>query len=201
MQVDSPRRSNDLRTAEMRARLMDAARSLFVAHGFAGTSTPAIVDRAGVTRGALYHHFPDKTAIFRAVLEREAAEVAAAILAADPPGANPLDALLAGASAYLAAMAVPGRTRLLLVDGPAALGRVALRQIEAQHGDATLLGGVKAAQADGTLPPLPAQALTSLLSAMFERAALDLSDGHPPADYLATAKAIILGLSQLRQPH
>jgi AcrR family transcriptional regulator len=82
MQERGERRSNRERTEEMRRRLLVSARALFVERGYADTGTPEIVNAAGVTRGALYHHFADKRALFRAVVEAEAAVVAAAIEAA-----------------------------------------------------------------------------------------------------------------------
>ena len=72
-------RSNRERTEATKRALIDAARVLFVERGYAETATPDIVQMAGVTRGALYHHFEDKRALFRAVVEQEAGAVAAAI--------------------------------------------------------------------------------------------------------------------------
>ncbi|MBN9237016.1 TetR family transcriptional regulator [Mesorhizobium hungaricum] len=195
MQPRSSRRSNSERSAEMRARLIATARRLFVAHGYAATSTPAIVEEAGVTRGALYHHFPDKQAIFQAVIDAESAHVAEAIEAVDAPAMTALERLLAGADAYVRTMQVGGRTRLLLVDGPAVLGREAMRQIEGQHGDANLKIGLEEAMAEGSLPRLPIEPLASLLSAMFERAALDVADGTAPADVLTALRQILTGLT------
>ncbi|AZL57767.1 TetR/AcrR family transcriptional regulator [Tabrizicola piscis] len=197
MQDDSPHRSNEDRTAEMRVRLMNAARELFVAKGYVATTTPEIVSSARVTRGALYHHFEDKASILRAVLEREAAEVSAAINATDVLEGDELDALLTGASAYLVAMMLPGRTRLLLLDGPAVLGRSKMREIESRHGDDALRTGLDAAMSAGLLPRLPIGAISALLSAMFERAALDISDGQDAADYLTAVRAFVSGLAQL----
>lgn len=111
-------RSNKARSEAMRQTLIDAARSLFVEKGYAETATPDIVDKAGVTRGALYHHFADKKALFRAVVEREAADVAAAIEDTSLPENSPRAAVLAGTRRYFDAMAVQGRTRLMLLDGP-----------------------------------------------------------------------------------
>jgi AcrR family transcriptional regulator len=196
MQVESKRRSNPQRTAAMRSRLIETARRLFVDQGFGATSTPAIVDVAGVTRGALYHHFPDKTALFRAVIEAEAASVSQAIEVADAAEGTGLQRLVAGARAYLHAMQGDGRVRLLLIDGPAILGRQDLREIEATRGDAALKLGIAEAMADKSLPDLPIDALSSLLSAVFERAAMDLSEGVPEAEVLATVEAILHGLSR-----
>ncbi len=180
----------------MRDRLVAAARELFVMQGFAATSTPAVVQAAGVTRGALYHHFADKAALFAAVVEREAAEVAAAIRRADLTNLTPLDRLLAGAEAYLAAMAADGRARLLLVQGPAVLGQAEMRAIEARHGDGMLREGLAEAMADGSLPSLPLEPLASLLGAMFERAALDAAEGTKVDDLLRSVRAILIGLSR-----
>lgn len=196
MQVAPGRRSNPDRSEAMRDRLVLAARALFVRQGFAATGTPAVVRAAGVTRGALYHHFADKTALFAAVVEREAGEVAAAIRLAGPSGATPLDRLLAGAEDYLAAMAVEGRARLLLVQGPAVLGTAAMRAVEDRHGDATLRDGIEEAQAAGALPDLPARPLASLLGAMFERAALEAAEGADAGDLLRSVRAVLVGLGR-----
>mgnify|MGYP003879826237 CR=1 FL=1 len=199
MQQQTPRRSNSERSADMRANLLATARRLFVAQGYAATSTPAIVEGARVTRGALYHHFPDKQTIFRAVVEAESATVAEALEAADAPTMSALERLLAGAAAYVRAMQAEGRTRLLLVDGPAVLGRQAMRQIDGQHGDASLKIGLEEAMAEGALVQLPIEPLASLLSALFERAALNVAEGAAPADVLTVLTQMLFGLSPLGQ--
>lgn len=196
MQMKSKSRSNAARSAEMRARLVATARRLFVAEGYGGASTPAIVTAAGVTRGALYHHFPDKQAIFRAVIEAEAEAVACAIAEADAPGMSAMDRLLAGAASYLRAMQEDGRVRLLLIDGPAVLGQAAMRTIEARQGEGALRLGLEEAMDEGAIAPLPLGPLSSLLAAMFERAAMDLAEGAPAAPVRATIEAILRGLAR-----
>jgi AcrR family transcriptional regulator len=193
MQEDRIRRSNPQRSAEMRAKLVTAARELFLAHGYAATATPAIVVAAGVTRGALYHHFDDKRAIFHAVIEAEARAAAAAITAADDPHLSAAERLVAGGFAYLAAMQLPGRARLMLVDGPAVLGHETIRGIEAGLGEAMLREGLAAALDVGGRD-LPVGALASLLSAMFERASLDLAQGAVEAEVKSAVQAVVLGL-------
>ncbi|KGF70286.1 TetR family transcriptional regulator [Hoeflea sp. BAL378] len=180
------RRSNKDRSESMRQALMDAARALFIEKGYAETATPEIVALAGVTRGALYHHFEDKRALFRAVIEREAAEVAADIEASAPDGGSPRDAILNGTRAYFDAMARPGRTRLLLLDGPAVLGMELMRAIDTETAEASLVVGL-GALLSGTRNSGKAAMLAVLLSAAFDRAALAIEAG---ADRRACEEAI-----------
>lgn len=194
MQQKSPRRTNRERTEATRAALLRAARRLFVEKSYAETGTPEIVAAAGVTRGALYHHFEDKQALFRAVCEAEAEMVATEIDAAAPPDLPPIEALLRGARAFIDAMALPGRTRLLLLDGPAVLGHAAMSELDRRHAGRTLRAGLAAAMRSGALRPLPLGALTTLLSALFDRAALAIDAGDDPADHLAVIAGILEGL-------
>lgn len=178
---------NATRRAAMRERLIKAARRLFAENGYAETSTPEIVRAAEVTRGALYHHFDGKEALFRAVAEAEAKTVAKAIgLAAPQPGAQGLED---GSSAFFAAMAVPGRARILLVDGPAVLGAAVMDEIDVGGGRAALRAGLMAAETG--LEPATLEALTLVLSAAFDRAALEISNGAEPAGF-EQAMAILM---------
>ena len=188
------RRTQAERRAETQRALLGAARRLFAEKGYAGTGTPEIVAAAGVTRGALYHHYADKTALFAAVVEEEHALLALAINAAaegeDEPG--PVRALIAGGDAFLDAMQDEGRRRILLVDAPAVLGRAALDGIDARHGLRTLIEGVEAAIAAKAIRDLPVLPLAHLLNALFDRAAL--ARPEELADYRKAIKALIRGL-------
>lgn len=194
MQEKPARRSNKARTDATRAALMASARSLFVENGYADTGTPAIVAAAQVTRGALYHHFADKADLFRAVLVQEAKAVADEIDRRSARDADPAAALLSGARAYFDAMALPGRSRLLLLDGPAVLGHAQMAAIDRTTGGATLYDGLVAALPPETRDALPLKALAELLSAAFDRAALAIADGQAAADYHAAIQALLSGL-------
>jgi AcrR family transcriptional regulator len=200
MQRETARRSNRDRTEATRADLIAAARKLFIEKSYAETGTPEIVAAAGVTRGALYHHFADKQALFAAVVEQEAEAVATEIDRASPPSLFARDALIAGSDAYLAAMRLPGRTRLLLLDGPAVLGRAAMDAIDDRHGNRSLREGLVAAMRANTMTRLPADALTALLAAAFDRAALAVEAGASAEDYRAVLMALIDGLSPPQAP-
>jgi AcrR family transcriptional regulator len=194
MQQEIGRRSNRERTEATRADLIAAARRLFTEKSYAETGTPEIVAAAGVTRGALYHHFSDKQALFRAVVEHEAQAVAEEIERASPETLSAREALLEGGEAFIAAMRAPGRTRLLLLDGPAVLGRAVMDEIDGRNGARTLRAGLAIAMREGTMKKLPLDAVTGLLSAAFDRAALAIEAGGSPRDQATALAAIIDGL-------
>lgn len=195
MQQGNSRRSNAERSETMRAMLIEAARRLFTEKGYAATGTPELVGAAGVTRGALYHHFADKQALFAAVVETESAAVAAEIDAAAPASLHPVSALVEGSMAYLRAMRAPGRTRLLLLDGPAVLGRKAMDEIDARNSNRTLREGLAAAMRAGAVRRLPLGPLTSMLGAMLDRAALDRENGVGEAEARQVVEALFAGLT------
>lgn len=190
--MQEPSRSNRERTEKTRSALVSAGRALFVEKGYADTSTPEIVAAAGITRGALYHHFEDKRALFRAVVADEAGEVARAIEQKTPAHLTPTDALVAGSEAYLDAMRVPGRTRLLLIEGPAVLGQAEMKSLDEENAARTLRDGLVAAI--GGEPVMSAEqltALTDLLSAAFDRAALAVAGGEDDRIYRSAIVLLI----------
>ena len=183
MQEVKTSRTNRERTETTRQALLDAARALFVSKGYSDTSTPDICAWTETTRGALYHHFADKRDLFRHVLLREAEAVTADILTATPDGLPPREALIAGSEAYLDAMTVPGRTRLLLIDGPAVLGRAEMLAMDEDNAADTLREGLLAAVTGAN--KVSVDALSGLLSAAFDRAALDIDSGAHVAEVRA----------------
>lgn len=188
------RKTQEERRTQTRRALISAARRLFADKGYAGTGTPEIVSAAGVTRGALYHHFADKEALFAAVVEEEHLLVAMTINAAgendEEPG--PIRALISGGDAFLDAMQDPGRRQILLIDAPAVLGRAAVDAIDARHGLETLVHGLRDAMEAGAMKKLPVETLARVFGAMFDRAALAAPDEL--ADYRKAIKALIRGL-------
>ena len=197
MQEKSEARSNRDRTEATRSALLSAARRLFAEKGYADTSTPEIVRAAGVTRGALYHHFEDKVALFRAVIADEYRAVAEEITrsAKTAPG-SALDALKQGSRGYLKAMADKGRVRIMLRDGPAVLGQMQLDIIDRETSADTLRQGLTEAMDAGEIRKLPVDALTVQLSALFDRAALAVCEGDDPEDHLEVLDALFASLKQ-----
>ena len=189
------RRSNADRSQQTRAALLEAGRAIFVEKGFAQSATPDVVARANLTRGALYHHFSGKQALFRAVVEAEAAQIAAEIDAETTEAKSPLDALLAGARAFFTAMQKPGRARLLLVEGPSALGPEEMRRIDLETGGQALRQGITEAMGSAALPSEIA-ATADLVSAMFDRAALAADGGADVETYSETIAALLKAMVQ-----
>lgn len=184
-----PRRTQAERRTATRDALLNAARELFIEKGFAATGTPEIVTAAGVTRGALYHQFTDKTDLFHAVAAREAEAISAAIDDATTVASDAYEAMRVGTLAYFDALAISGRSELLLVQAPAALGYQAATALLSGTGGAELQSGLS------TLYPALAaddlDALTDILSAAFDRAALAIASGAPRLPYERMVMTVI----------
>jgi AcrR family transcriptional regulator len=122
--VTNRRRTQAERSADARNALVAAARTLFATHGYTEVALETIVQAAGLTRGALYHHFADKSELFTAVFERVDSEVnqrmGQAMAAADPD--DPLAVLRLGANMWLDVAVDPEIQRIVVVDAPAVLG-------------------------------------------------------------------------------
>jgi AcrR family transcriptional regulator len=104
-----------------RSLLLEVARENFTEHGYAATSIDDIIQQAGVARGALYHNFPGKEALFRAVYETVEAEVVARVMAAAASQTSPWDAVRAGLSAFLDACLEPSFRRIVVLDSVSVL--------------------------------------------------------------------------------
>src|SRR5687767_6457834 len=126
-------RTQEERSEKTRAALTSAARRLFADRGYAGVGTEEIVRAAGVTRGALYHHFSGKPDLLEAVYEQIEREITQKIATGALAGADPLEALHAGSEMFLDVCLEPEVQRIVLLDAPAVLGWERWREIAADH--------------------------------------------------------------------
>lgn len=176
------RRSQSERSESTRGALIDAARGLFAARGYANVGTEEIVRAAGVTRGALYHHFSGKRGLFEAVYERIEAELAERIaegaLAANAE--SPLEAMRAGAEMFLQACTEPEAQRIALLDGPAVLGWDRWREIGAAHGLGLIEATLQAAIDSGAIAAQPVKPLAHVLMGALDEAALLVARADDP---------------------
>jgi AcrR family transcriptional regulator len=169
--MDATRRTQAERAAETRETLIAVARPLFAADGFADVALETIVRAAGVTRGALYHHFADKTELFAAVFERVEGEVAAqmgeAIAAANQT--DPVEIMRLGAGFWLDACSDPEIQRIALVDAPGVLGWTRWTEIGNRYNIGMVRDLLTNAIETGRIPQQPVEATAmTLLGAMRE---------------------------------
>lgn len=178
------------------AALRAAGRRLFGELGYDQTALGALCAQAGVTTGALYHHFGDKKGLFAAVAEALDAAlvglVQAAMAQAAQAGATPWDAFLAGMDAFLAAAQDPHARRIGLTDAPAVLGTQAWQAIRERQGLGAMVRSVEQLQAQGVLPAgdarLRARMILGLLYGTLEAL------GHDPRPWdeaLPEARALL----------
>jgi AcrR family transcriptional regulator len=158
-------------TASMQA-LLGVARSAFGANGYAATSLDAIAAEARMTKGAVYHHFGGKEALFEAVFRQEHRRMLEIVVAKSRGAADPIESLLRGMRAYLKAIIDPVARRILLEDGPSVLGWQRWRTCEEPGFQQLLEGSLARAAKLGLLRhgvrPSPSAVL--LLGAMTEAA-------------------------------
>jgi AcrR family transcriptional regulator len=175
------RKSQAERRATTRAILMATARRLFAAHGFNDVSNDRIALEAGVTRGALYHHFADKTALFAEVFEEIEGEVTvrigAAVSALGPM--DPIVLMREGVSTWLNICMEPEVHRITIIDAPSVLGQVRWNEIGTNYGMALARALLENAAKSERLHDLPHAPLAHvMLGVMREGATYLASEGN-----------------------
>ncbi|HEX3592733.1 MAG TPA: helix-turn-helix domain-containing protein [Pseudonocardiaceae bacterium] len=181
------RQSQADRSRATRAALTTTARGLFAERGYADVSAAEIVSAAGLTRGALYHHYTDKADLFRAVvveLELEMyGEIQAAAERVEAEGVtDPIAIAAASLDAYLSACERDDIVRIMLTDAPTVLGWRGWRDIEHEHGLGLLMQMLEELMAGGLMPRQPVKALAQLLNSALIEAALLVADARESAD-------------------
>ncbi|HEX4186905.1 MAG TPA: TetR/AcrR family transcriptional regulator [Solirubrobacteraceae bacterium] len=156
-----------------RAALIATARALFAERGYAEVGTEEIVRAAGVTRGALYHHFAGKRDLFEAVYEEVERQLVERIAAsAISSASDPLQALKAGAEAFLDACEDPAVQQIALLDAPSVLGWERWREIGLRYGFGLVQATVQAAMDAGLIERQPVQPLSHLLLGAMDEGAM-----------------------------
>ncbi|MET0453980.1 MAG: TetR/AcrR family transcriptional regulator [Mycobacterium sp.] len=164
-----------------RAALIAAARRLFVEKGYFETATEEIVTASGVgTRGALYHHFGDKRALFQAVFEQVEEDLLSAAGGGEASG-DALGRLRSGLLRFLDASLTPEVQQILLIDGPAVLGWQIWRELEGRYGVGRIHSLLERAVLEGSLPAQPLIVLAHVLLAAVDEAALVIANSPEPA--------------------
>ena len=172
-----------------RTALGAAARQLFTERGYAATSTTEIVERAGVTRGALYHHFAAKEDLFRAVFEQLEDEVTKHVAKEALTSADPLEQLRRGTRAYLDACIDPAVQRVVLLEGPSVLGWQTWQEIEQRYGYGLVVAGVEAAIGAGLIAAQPVEPLAHVLFGALTEAGMVVARADEPGAARAEMEA------------
>jgi AcrR family transcriptional regulator len=175
--------------AATRARLVAIARELFSADGYRDTSMQAIQCRAGVSRGALYHHFASKRDLFEAVYEAVETDTAHAIAAAARRARG--DALRAGCVAWLKLAGDPATRQITLIDAPAVLGWESWSARDDRGGLDLLREAMRAYARKGRLEPDLVDSLARVLLAALIELGLMIARAERPAEAQRQATAAL----------
>ena len=161
--------------------LLDVARSLFGERGFAAVSTEEIVQAAGVTRGALYHHFKDKQDLFTAVVERVEQEILERVASAALTEPDVWEQQRVAVGAFLDGCLDPAVQRVILTDAPSVLGLAAWREIEARYGLALVRAGLQNVMDAGLIERQPLEPLAHMLLGAMAEGGLLIARAEDPA--------------------
>jgi AcrR family transcriptional regulator len=190
------RRTQAERSAATQQALIGAARRLWGERGYAEVGTPEIAEAAGVTRGAMYHQYADKAALFRAVLEAMDVEIIgriqATVAAAQPK--TPADTMHAMANAWLDIAAEPEVRQLMLTDAPSVIGWSEYREMSQGNSVEAAEQLLSAAIEAGQLRPQPLRPLALVLLGAFEEAAMYMARAEDPVRARNEVRAVVRDL-------
>jgi AcrR family transcriptional regulator len=175
-----PRSLRAEQIAQTRAALVGAGRRLFGEHGFRATSVEDLAREARLTTGALYHHFPNKTAIFEAVLEQAHTELMTAATKAAKGAPDNLEELARGFDAFLDGVLQPDVQRIVVLDGPAVLGLARYTELDERYALAVIVAALKAAAEAGTIRVDDPETTTRLLLGALTRGAMLIANSSDP---------------------
>ena len=182
--------------AATRTDILRAARTLFTAQGFTATTTAEIAEAAGVTVGALFHHFDDKAALFRVVFEELEAELDAHVRATAGEVGG-LEAFLIGFRAYLEFAKRRDFHRIVMLEGPVVLGEIEWHAMEVRRAAATMMEGLETLIAEGVIEGRPRRPLGLLLLGAMSEAGFEVARRGARRDL----DALVDAMRYLLTPH
>jgi AcrR family transcriptional regulator len=168
--------------AQTRAALVSAGRRLFGENGFRATSVEDLASEARLTTGALYHHFPTKTALFEAVFMQAHTDLMTASKKAAQGASDGVDELARGFDAFLDGVLQPDLQRILIVDGPAVLGLARYTELDEQYAHAVIVHALTAAAEAGTITVEDPETATRLLLGALTRGAMLIANSPDPVE-------------------
>jgi AcrR family transcriptional regulator len=178
--VTARRRTQAERSDATRAALVAAARPLFAERGYAGVGAEEIVQAAGVTRGALYHHFGGKPGLLEAVYRQIEKELTEEVVQAALGSSDPLEAMRFAIGVFMDASMEPEVQRIVLLDAPAVLGWERWREIAADYGLGLIETSLRSAIEAGQIAEQPVKPLAHLLMGALDEAAMLVARAEDP---------------------
>lgn len=193
------RRSRAEMIHETTEKLLAEARRSFTEVGYGATSMDALCSAAGLTRGALYHHFGGKEGLFEAVVRRIDAEIVRKIKAVYRTLDDPWDAFREGCLTYIRSALEPDVSRILLQEAPAVLGERA-RQLDAEGSVGPITETLKGLMENDTIVRTDPEALARMLNGAMLDAALWIASSDESAAVARRAEdSFAVLLTQLRK--
>jgi AcrR family transcriptional regulator len=189
----------DQQVAQTRAALVASGRRLFGRHGFARTSVEDLARDARVTTGALYHHFPTKTALYETVFEAVHAELLVASARAGVGAPDAVEFIARALEAFLESVLDPEVQRIVVTDAPAVLGQARFIELDERHALEPMIASLEVGRASGELAIDDPETLARLLFGALTRGAMLIAGSADPAasrDRVArTIRALLSGLA------
>ncbi|MFL6023338.1 MAG: TetR/AcrR family transcriptional regulator [Marmoricola sp.] len=182
------------RRESTRAALLEAGRRLFAERGYDAVAAEEIVTEAGVTRGALYHHFDGKAGLFEAVFIGIEAGLVQEFLDEGFLAGDPLDAMRSGITRFLQLSLESGVQRIALIDAPVVLGWKRWHEIEAEHGLGLIQAGLDAAVTAGRIKDLPTAELANAFLGALVESALAVARASDPVTAQRNAEKVLVAL-------
>ncbi len=174
-----------------RERLIEAARAQFGAYGYESASLDAILGAAGVKRGALYHHFESKQALFDSVLDRVVEEIAARVARAARAARDPVESLRIGCRTWLRMALDPAVQQIVLIDPPSVVGWTRWREIDERHTLGGLQRNLEQLAEHGRLANGDVALLAHMVLASVNEAALLIAHADKPRAALRVGEATV----------
>jgi AcrR family transcriptional regulator len=184
-----------------RGQLIEVATRLFAEHGYEGTSIEAVLSAAGVSRGALYHHFAGKEALFEAVVSAVSEQVTVELTEAVKGCDDPLDAMRTAAIAWIGLAADPVIQRVVLVDAPSVLGWDRWRAMDDGRTLGTMRAMLQAISDSGRLPAELVGPFSHMILAALDEIVLVIARAPDPTATVAEGRMAVQALlDRLLQP-
>lgn len=187
------------RRTATRSAVLNAATELFSRSGFAATTMDEIAAAAGVAKGAVYHHFPTKEALFEEVFDETSRALADRLVQSriERP-ADLLSAIVAGCRAYFALVVEPATFQIILKDGPLVLGWERWREIDTRDFGHLVPHALGIAMAQGLIAPQPVEPLARLIVGGITEVAMACAASDSPAttgeQYVEALESLLEGL-------